>query len=197
MRPLIFFRQLQKIANDNGAAFMVDEVQTGGGPTGTFWAHEVWNLPKPPDVVSFSKKMMTGGYFYADEFRPDKPYRIYNTWMGDPPKVILLEEFVNTVRREKLLDTVNAAGKVLLNGLKELARKFPNQLYNVRGQGTFCAFDCTDAGTRDRLLAALKKNGLHCGGCGDAGVRFRPALVYAPHHANLTLEIFDQVLPKF
>ena len=37
-----------------GAAFIVDEVQTGGGTAGTLWAHEQWNLPEAPDVVTFA-----------------------------------------------------------------------------------------------------------------------------------------------
>jgi 4-aminobutyrate aminotransferase-like enzyme len=36
---------------------IVDEVQTGVGATGTFWAHEAWGLSSPPDIVTFAKKM--------------------------------------------------------------------------------------------------------------------------------------------
>ena len=56
-----FFRQLQKLCHKFGAAFIVDEVQTGCGATGKFWAYEHWNLETPPDFVTFSKKMLTGG----------------------------------------------------------------------------------------------------------------------------------------
>ena len=55
----------------HGCAFLVDEVQTGGGCTGKFWAHEHWGLADPADVMTFSKKMMTGGYFHKEEFRPN------------------------------------------------------------------------------------------------------------------------------
>lgn len=56
----------------HGCAFHVDEVQTGGGATGKFWAHEHWGLDDPADVVSFSKKMLTGGYYHRDELQADK-----------------------------------------------------------------------------------------------------------------------------
>lgn len=69
-----FFRRLRHIASKHGVAFIVDEVQTGGGSTGTFWAHE-----NPPDMVTFSKKMQTGGYYAKPEFRPTEGYRIFNT----------------------------------------------------------------------------------------------------------------------
>lgn len=51
---------------------MVDEVHTGGGSTGTMWTHEQFSLDSPPDIVSFSKKMFTGGYFYSDELSVDE-----------------------------------------------------------------------------------------------------------------------------
>lgn len=49
---------------------MFDEVQTGCGATGKFWAHENFNLPEVPDIVGFSKKMLTGGFYYKDNLRP-------------------------------------------------------------------------------------------------------------------------------
>lgn len=57
--------------DQHGCAFLVDEVQTGGGCTGKFWAHEHWGLADPADVMTFSKKMMTGGFFHKEEFRPN------------------------------------------------------------------------------------------------------------------------------
>nr|NVI72055.1 putative 4-aminobutyrate aminotransferase, mitochondrial-like protein [Cucujiformia] len=64
-----FFQQLQKIAKKNGASLLIDEVQTGGGCTGKMWCHEHFNLESPPDIVTFSKKMITGGYYHTAEMR--------------------------------------------------------------------------------------------------------------------------------
>lgn len=54
----------------NEVVLLIDEVQTGCGSTGKFWAHEHFNLPESPDIVAFSKKMLTGGFYYKDELRP-------------------------------------------------------------------------------------------------------------------------------
>ncbi len=52
----------------------------GFGATGKFWAHEHWNLTSPPDIVTFSKKAQTAGYFFGDRaLVPDKAYRQFNT----------------------------------------------------------------------------------------------------------------------
>jgi len=52
-----------------GAALLIDEVQTGGGPTGKMWCHEYFNLDTPPDVMTFSKKMQLGGYYHSEDLK--------------------------------------------------------------------------------------------------------------------------------
>ncbi|ETV96107.1 4-aminobutyrate aminotransferase [Aphanomyces invadans] len=186
-----FFRALRQLASDYGAAFIVDEVQTGGGSTGKFWAHDHWDLVDPPDLVTFSKKLQTGGYFAKPEFRPAEGYRIFNTWMGDPLKMIQLQAFLNTMRQDKLLATVEISGRVLLNGLQRLTEAYPGQLSNARGIGTYAAVDFATTAARDAMITKLRQRGLECGGCGDLALRFRPALIYQPKHAAECLEILD------
>ena len=52
------------------------------------WAHEHFDLPESPDIVTFSKKMLTGGIYHRKDLRPKQPYRIFNTWVGDPSKFV-------------------------------------------------------------------------------------------------------------
>ena len=56
-----FFRKLRGVCKQRGVYFVCDEVQTGCGPSGHFWAHEAWGLETPPDAVTFSKKMQIAG----------------------------------------------------------------------------------------------------------------------------------------
>jgi len=53
----------------HGAALLIDEVQTGGGPTGKMWCHEHFNLDTSPDVMTFSKKMQLGGYYHSEDLK--------------------------------------------------------------------------------------------------------------------------------
>nr|AAA70415.1 GABA transaminase [Rattus norvegicus] len=192
-----FFRKLRDIARKHGCAFLVDEVQTGGGCTGKFWAHEHWGLDDPADVMSFSKKMMTGGFFHKEEFRPSAPYRIFNTWLGDPSKNLLLAEVINIIKREDLLNNVAHAGKTLLTGLLDLQARYPQFVSRVRGRGTFCSFDTPDEAIRNKLILIARNKGVVLGGCGDKSIRFRPTLVFRDHHAQLFLNIFSGILADF
>ncbi|KAJ8251117.1 hypothetical protein GJAV_G00217470 [Gymnothorax javanicus] len=192
-----FFRRLRNIARKHGCAFHVDEVQTGGGSTGKFWAHEHWEMDDPGDIVSFSKKLLTGGYFHRNELSADKPYRIFNTWMGDPTKNLFLCEVLNVIKRERLLEEVTRSGKALLNGLYELQTQYPHLLSAARGKGTFCAIDVCDDPTRNNLIAKARNKGVILGGCGDRSIRFRPALVFKEYHVHLFLNIFNDVLAEY
>nr|XP_006637224.1 PREDICTED: 4-aminobutyrate aminotransferase, mitochondrial isoform X1 [Lepisosteus oculatus]XP_015216029.1 PREDICTED: 4-aminobutyrate aminotransferase, mitochondrial isoform X2 [Lepisosteus oculatus] len=192
-----FFRKLREIARKHGCAFHVDEVQTGCGGTGKFWAHDHWGLEDPADIVSFSKKMLTGGYYYKEEMTPDMPYRIFNTWMGDPSKNLLLSAVLNVIKAERLLQEVARSGKALLDGLYDLQARYPHILSAARGRGTFCAIDVRDEDLRNSLIIKARNKGVVLGGCGERSIRFRPALVFKEYHAHLFLNIFGDILAEY
>lgn len=154
-----FFQMLQKITRKNGAALLIDEVQTGGGPTGKMWCFEHFNLDGPPDVVTFSKKMQLGGYFHNLALTPVLPYRVFNTWMGDPGKVLLLESILKVIKSESLLQNVEKTGTKLKEGLLRAQSNYPHLLNSARGRGTFLAINLPSTKTRDSAIAALKKKG--------------------------------------
>lgn len=191
-----YFRKLRKLCLDKGVAFICDEVQTGGGPTGKFWAHEHWGLEVPPDVVTFSKKMLTGGYFYRDEFRPKEGYRVFNTWLGDPSKMVLLQEVIRVVKEQDLLKNMETTGKGLVKGLEGLQKEHSGKISNVRGRGTFVALDFVDGKARDKAVKALHKKGVHCGGSGNKTLRIRTALIFENKHASIFLDRLNQVLKE-
>lgn len=59
----------------------------------------------------------------CEPFQPPslfQPYRIFNTWLGDPSKNLLLAEVINVIKREDLLKNATHAGKALLTGLLDL-----------------------------------------------------------------------------
>ena len=89
--------------------FIVDEVQTGLGATGRLWAHEHFALKHEPDVMTFAKKMQIAGYYYHEEMNTH-PYRIFNTWLGDPVRVLFLESTLNAIKRDNLIELNKQTG---------------------------------------------------------------------------------------
>src|SRR4051794_18291990 len=101
-----FFKEVRRLTRAYEAAFIVDEVQTGGGATGALWAHEAWGLADPPDIVTFSKKMQLGGYYSTEEYAAREPYRIFNTFLGDPFRGAQLEVILEIIEKNALLEQV-------------------------------------------------------------------------------------------
>jgi 4-aminobutyrate aminotransferase / (S)-3-amino-2-methylpropionate transaminase len=186
-----FFRQVRRITKAHGAALIVDEVQTGGGATGGLWAHAAWGLDEPPDVVCFSKKLQLGGYYCTEDLAPPEPYRIFNTFLGDPFRAAQLEVIIEVIERDRLLETVRITGVFLHGALQQLTGLYPDVLSNARAQGTFAAIDARDAETQAKLLHEVRQRGLEAGGSGHRSIRFRPALVLTPAHAAEAIGILE------
>ncbi|KAI5801178.1 4-aminobutyrate transaminase gata [Geopyxis carbonaria] len=191
-----FFQGLRALTKKLGVLLIVDEVQTGVGATGKFWAHEHWNLPDPPDMVTFSKKAQTAGYYFGDaRLRPNKPYRQFNTWMGDPSKAILFRAIIEEIKRLDLVKHTAETGDYLFSELEKLAVKFPEEIKNLRGkgQGTFIAWDSP---RRDEFLKLMKTVGVNIGGSGEQAVRLRPMLIFQKKHADILVERLEMAFKK-
>lgn len=179
-----FFRGLRELTQKHSILFIVDEVQTGVGATGKFWAREHWDLPSPPDMVTFSKKAQAAGYFYSDrKLRPQKAYRQFNTWMGDPARAVMFRAMLQEIEGKDLVRNTATVGGLLYRGLQRLQERYPELVLNLRGEGrgTFIAFDCP---RRDELIKRSKSVGLNIGGCGERTIRLRPMLVFQEHHGK-------------
>ncbi|KAM5459464.1 4-aminobutyrate transaminase [Microsporum canis] len=189
-----FFQGLREITKRNNVIMIVDEVQTGVGATGKFWAHEHWNLSTPPDIVTFSKKAQAAGYYFGNPaLRPNKPYRQFNTWMGDPARALIFRAIIEEIERLDLVKHTAQTGDYLFAGLERLSEKYPGQFQNLRGkgQGTFISWDSPQ---RDTVLKRGKEVGINIGGCGESAVRLRPMLVFQEHHADILLESLEKIV---
>jgi 4-aminobutyrate aminotransferase/(S)-3-amino-2-methylpropionate transaminase len=148
-------------------------------------------------MVTFSKKMLIGGYFYRPEFQPDAPFRIFNTWLGDPGKLLFLEAVVDEIKQKGLLQKISQTGNVFLTGLENLQSEFPSFIENARGKGTFVAIDFKTAQLRDTAVKQLHLNGVHCGGSGERTLRIRTTLTFTEDHVKVFLNRFRQVLSQW
>lgn len=183
-----FFQGLRDLTKKLDVLFIVDEVQTGVGATGKFWAHEHWNLTSAPDIVTFSKKFQAAGYYFSEpKIVPNLPYRQFNTWCGDPSKAIIARAIYKEIVAHDLVARTAQVGDYLYNKLEKLSEKYPTKIQNLRGKnhGTFIAWDMESPAARDAFLKQLRLNGINCGGCGPQAVRLRPSLVFEEKHADI------------
>lgn len=140
--------------------------------------------------------MLSGGFFYKDEFTPDQGYRIFNTWLGDPSKLVLLNAVIKVIKSENLVQNIEKVGIKLLSSLEELSKKYSSLVKNARGRGTYCAIDFSTPELRNKALKLLHLNGVHCGGSGETALRIRTTLTFNEKHVNQLLERLEKVLKQ-
>ncbi|XP_066916316.1 4-aminobutyrate aminotransferase, mitochondrial-like [Clytia hemisphaerica] len=186
-----FFKELQKILKEFNAAFIVDEVQSGGGGSGKIWAHEHWGLEEPPDMVTFAKKMQVGGFYYKKDYLVKQPYRIFNTFMGDPARNAMLKAIIETIEEENLMQKVTNTGKYFLEQLKGLQESKPDHFMDARGVGFQVGISCKTPEISSKIYYEIRQMGLNTGVSGTQTIRFRPSLIFNNSHADLTIDILD------
>ncbi|KAJ2389874.1 hypothetical protein GGI05_003372 [Coemansia sp. RSA 2603] len=116
--------------------------------------------------------------------------------MGDPPRTLLARAIVNEVLANDLPAHVRDTGAYLLSHLQPMSVRYHRIVSNVRGCGTFIAFDCPSPEMRAELLNLMRLEGVNMGGSGETAVRFRPMLTLTKTHVNVFLTRFESVLNK-
>lgn len=96
---------------------------------------------------------------YSIFYSPKQPFRVFNTWMGDPGKMIILGEVLKVIKRDSLLQNVRQTGDVLMKGLLDYQKKYSGLIHSTRGLGTFISFDLPTTAQRDAVITKLKNKG--------------------------------------
>ncbi|MGW1742708.1 L-lysine 6-transaminase [Nocardia sp. NPDC001965] len=197
MRPQ-FLRAVQELCHANDALFIVDEVQTGVGMTGSTWAYRQLGLA--PDVVAFGKKtqvcgIMAGGR--VDEVGDNVfavSSRLNSTWGGNLADMVRATRILEVIERDGLVDRAAELGRLLLDLLRELADRH-SAVTEPRGRGLMCAVTLPDSAFRDAVLTALReRERVLMIGTGERAIRFRPPLTVEPDELTAAVAALDRVL---
>lgn len=188
-----FFQTLRQLADENDFLFLVDEVQTGFGLTGTFWGHTQMGVQV--DGLAFGKKMQVCGILGGKRIDDVEEHvfhlssRINSTWGGNLVDMARSRLYLEIFEEEKILDHVKREGAYLLSRLQQMEKELDGTISNVRGRGLLCAFDLADGSIRSDVLKTGLEEGVFSLGCGNRSIRFRPAL-------NIPREVLDEGLAR-
>lgn len=193
-----FLQAMQELCHAHDALFVLDEVQTGVGITGTPWAYQQLGLE--PDIVAFGKKVQLGGIMagrrvdeVADNvFRVSS--RINSTWGGGLVDMVRSGRLLEIIESDGLFDHAAKAGEYLVDELRALGERHPGLVTNARGRGLMCAIDLPDQAVRDNVIAALRDRQVLVLACGERTIRFRPALNITTDELRAGVRAIDDVL---
>ncbi len=176
-----YFQSAMEVVHENDALFMVDEVQSGMGITGKWWAHQHFGIE--PDVLAFGKKSQICGIMAGkkvDEVEDNVfkvSSRINSTWGGNLADMVRSTKTIEIIKKYNLLKNAENMGKILVEFLEEMNQKFPNVLLNPRGRGLMDAFDFKSDKKRDEFYDRLYSKGVVVLKASERTIRLRPPLI--------------------
>jgi len=203
--PAGFLQQLRKICDDHGILLVADEIQSGFGRTGEFFA--VQHEGVVPDIMTMAKGIASGMALSCIAYKKDFaskwiPGSHGGTFGGNPVACAAGAATIRVIKEEKLHINARERGKQLLQGLRMIQQTYP-VIGDVRGIGCMAATEFTRNGNPDGETAkkaasmAARKNLLllTCGTCGNV-VRWIPPLIVKSEEIDNALGIFEEVLSE-
>ena len=189
-----YLRGLRRLCDDRGVWMMLDEVQTGFGRTGKWFAHH--HAGVTPDVVMLAKGMGGGVPIGAIVARPEiaeafQPGSHGSTFAGGPLISAAALAVLRTIREEGLVANAAAMGAYLMGRLRELAASHP-LIAEVRGRGLMVAIGLN--GPSEPVVAACLERGLLVNNVQPNAVRFVPALIVQREDIDEAIKKLDAAL---
>jgi L-lysine 6-transaminase len=194
-----FLQALKDLAHENDALLIFDEVQTGVGMTGKFWAHQAIGVT--PDIISFGKKTQVCGILAGRKIEEvdghvfETGSRINSTWGGNLVDMVRFDRILEVIEEDRLVEHADSVGEYLQQRLFEMAAEHPS-VSNVRGRGLFCAVDVHNTEFRNRLLQRTFDEGLVILGCGENSVRFRSPLTITKEEVDTGIGMLADCIGK-
>ncbi|KTT55408.1 4-aminobutyrate aminotransferase [Pseudomonas oryzihabitans] len=177
--PKEFMQRLRSLCDTHGILLIADEVQSGAGRTGTFFAMEQMGVDA--DLMTFAKSIaggfpLSGVTGRATVMDAVAPGGLGGTYAGSPIACAAALAVIETFEEEKLLDRSKAVGERLTAGLRELAAKHA-QICDVRGLGAMIAMELgkggdieqPDAELTSQIVVRARQKGLILLSCGSYG----------------------------
>jgi 4-aminobutyrate aminotransferase len=200
--PDNFLRELRAICNRHGILLVADEVQSGAGRTGKWWAIEHSGVE--PDIVCMAKGIASGMPLGVCMSRADimdwVPGSHASTFGGNPVSIAAALATFNVLEREGIANA-SRVGDMMMERLEGWKHTHP-MVGDVRGRGLMIGVELVnDKATREpagalrnRVEALAFERGLMVLGCGECSIRLCPPLIINEQQATVALDILEDAL---
>jgi len=199
MQSKEFIAGLRKLCDQYQALLIFDEVQTGIGRTGKWFAAEHFGVQ--PDIICMAKGIASGfplGGIAAPAEIMEKwsPGAHGSTFGGNPVCCAAAIATLDVIKKEKLLQNAAKLGAYMKNKLTALQAKYPQLIKDVRGIGLMIGVDFGDSTVVKNILNACLAKGLVLISTGGDGtvIRFVPPLIVKKKEIDQALKIFESAL---
>lgn len=189
---------LRKLCDEHGVLLICDEVQSGMGRTGKWFACEHWGVK--PDIITMAKALGGGfpiGCFGArsEVAKSFSPGDHASTFGGNPLACAAGKAVVQTMMRLKLPQRAAKTGEYFKKCLEELARKH-SCVSAVRGKGLIIGMELSSKELADKVVVKARENGFLINATADKVLRFVPPLIVERRHIDRLIKVLDKILGK-
>ena len=196
--PTVFMQELRRICDKHGILLVADEVQSGAGRTGKWWAIEHTGVQ--PDIVCMAKGIASGMPLGITMSRADimdwVPGSHASTFGGNP--VCIAAALATLDVNEKLCGNSAEVGNHMLKRMADWPRKH-KLVGDVRGRGLMVGVEIVKdqktreyAELRDRIIELAFDRGVLFLGCGPSTIRIAPPLVVTKEEADVAIDVLDE-----
>jgi 4-aminobutyrate aminotransferase len=201
--PTIFMQELRRICNKHGILLVVDEVQSGIGRTGKWWAVEHTGVH--PDIVCSAKGIASGMPLGVTISKADVmdwiPGSHASTFGGNPVCIAAALATLDVIEKEGLLRNAQEVGDHMVKRMADWPKKH-KIVGDVRGRGLMIGVEIVKdqntreygASERDRIVELAFERGVLFLGCGPSTVRIAPALIVTKDEADVAMDVLEDAI---
>jgi 4-aminobutyrate aminotransferase len=203
--PPEYFQRLKKLADKYGLILIDDEIQSGTGRTGRWFAIEHWKVE--PDIVCIAKAIASGlplGVTVARSRLMDWERGSHaSTFGGNPLSCVAALAVINVIKEEKLLENAEKQGNYILKRLQDLKEEC-EIVGDVRGKGLMIGAEIVEdketkspgADKAREIMMRCWKRGIAIITCGASTLRIAPPLTITRELVDASLEIIEDVIKE-
>ncbi len=200
--PDNFLRELRAICDRHGILLVADEVQSGAGRTGKWWA--IQHSGVEPDIVCMAKGIASGmplGVCMSRAAIMDwVPGSHASTFGGNPVCLAAAQATIDVLEGGAIANAARV-GEFILDRLRGWKKSHP-MIGDVRGRGLMIGIEIVKdkakrepaAAVRDRAVTLAFERGLLVLGCGENSIRLCPPLIVSEQEADVALDILEDAL---
>jgi len=199
--PTIFMQELRRICDKHGILLVVDEVQSGIGRTGKWFAVEHTGVH--PDIVCMAKGIASGMPLGVTMSKADImdwiPGSHASTFGGNPVCIAAALATLDVIEKEGLLRNSQEVGDHMLQRMADWPKKH-KIVGDVRGRGLMIGVEIVKdqatreygASERDRIVEAAFERGILFLGCGPSTIRIAPPLIVTKDEADVAMDALEE-----
>jgi 4-aminobutyrate aminotransferase len=201
--PTIFMQELRRICDKHGILLVVDEVQSGIGRTGKWFAVEHTGVH--PDIVCMAKGIASGMPLGVTMSKADLmdwvPGSHASTFGGNPVCIAAALATLDVIEKEGLLRNSQEVGDHMQKRMADWPRKH-RIVGDVRGRGLMIGVEIVKdqatreygASERDRIVELAFERGVLFLGCGPSTVRIAPPLIVTKEEADVAIDVLEEAI---